>query len=214
MSKKSTTIACVIIALLLIIAFISIFYKEKGNRVKSLDKKISENQNFTFSMEEVDSELNYKVAMAQRGTELSIDMYSEGEHTTTLILDDEAYYINHNEEEYYDFGDENVEAYNTIYALNALSESEYVSGREEILGKTYYYEEYDNDNMDFIVYAEANEESKIKNRFYFDGDELVYIKNIIINEEEQHEELLKTSIIYSVDDNLFEIPEEYAESED
>ena len=64
------------------------------------------------------------------------------------------------------------------------------------------------------MYANANEESNIKIRFYFNGDELAYIKNIVTNKDGQEEELLKTSLVYSVDDSLFVVPEDYAETDE
>lgn len=214
MSKKTIIISGIAIGLLLIIALICIVHSEKGNRVKNLYEKITQNQNFTFSMEEINREIKYKVFMAQRGTDVSIDMYSEDEHTTTIVLEDDAYYINHNDQEYYDFGEENVEADIVLYGLENFTKDKYETGREEINGKSYYYEEYENNNMEFIMYANANEESNIKIRFYFDGDELAYIKNIVTNKDGQEEELLKTSLVYSVDDSLFVVPEDYAETDE
>lgn len=214
MSKKTIIISGIAIGLLLIIALICIVHSEKGNRVKNLYEKITQNQNFTFSMEEINSKIKYKVFMAQRGTDVSIDMYSEDEHTTTIVLEDDAYYINHNDQEYYDFGEENVEADIVLYGLENFTKDKYETGREEINGKSYYYEEYENNNMEFIMYANANEESNIKIRFYFDGDELAYIKNIVTNKDGQEEELLKTSLVYSVDDSLFVVPEDYAETDE
>ena len=214
MSKKTIIISGIAIGLLLIIALICIVHSEKGNRVKNLYEKITQNQNFTFSMEEINSKIKYKVFMAQRGTDVSIDMYSEDEHTTTIVLEDDAYYINHNDQEYYDFGEENVEADIVLYGLENFTKDKYETGREEINGKSYYYEEYENNNMEFIMYANANEESNIKIRFYFNGDELAYIKNIVTNKDGQEEELLKTSLVYSVDDSLFVVPEDYAETDE
>ena len=214
MSKKTIIISGIAIGLLLIIALICIVHSEKGNRVKNLYEKITQNQNFTFSMEEINREIKYKVFMAQRGTDVSIDMYSEDEHTTTIVLEDDAYYINHNDQEYYDFGEENVEADIVLYGLENFTKDKYETGREEINGKSYYYEEYENNNMEFIMYANANEESNIKIRFYFNGDELAYIKNIVTNKDGQEEELLKTSLVYSVDDSLFVVPEDYAETDE
>ena len=49
------------------------------------------------------------------------------------------------------------------------------------------------------------DEEKAKTRFYFEGDQLVYIKTII----EDEQELLKVDISNQVDEKLFEIPSDY-----
>ncbi len=53
----------------------------------------------------------------------------------------------------------------------------------------------------------TEEEQKAKTRFYFNKDQLVYIKTIIGNEQE----ILKVEMSDKVDDKLFEIPSEYKE---
>ena len=210
MNKKTLIITIVIIALILI-ALLCIFHKEKSDKVANIYEKINNSQNFTFSMQLVNNELKYEVSMAQRGVDVSIDMYSENEHNTTLVLNNEAYFIMHNKEEYYNYGDEQIDADIVLYGLKNIINSDYVSGREKIDGIEYYFEEYENESTDFIIYANVNEESKVKTRFYFDKDNICYIKNIIINNNKQEEELIKVKLSFEVDNNLFEIPDNYAE---
>ena len=213
MSKKAIAIICGII-ILLIIALILIFKGESKDRVKNMLDKIKNSEKFTFTMEEKTSDIDYKVSMAQRNKDISIDMYSDEEHTTTLVLKNESYYIMHNDKEYYDFGDEKVDSDLVIGSLENISKNEYISGKETIFGTTYYYEEFNNEDMEFIIYANINESSNVKTRFYFKGNEICYIKNIINSEDGNQEELIKTSLIYKADDKLFEIPEDYAEAAD
>lgn len=214
MSKKSITIFGIVIIILLIVAFIMIFHKEKKDRVANMYEKLRNTQNFTFSMEEQNSEIKYKVSMAQRSTDVSIDMYSDDEHTTTLVLENQAYFINHNDEEYYDYGNEEIESDIVLSGLHNITKNEYQSGREEINGKSYYYEEYNNESTDFIIFADADETSTVKTRFYFDGDSIVFIKNIVTSDGGSQEELIKTNLTFEIDESLFEIPEEYAEVKD
>ena len=174
--------------------------------------KINNSKNFTFSMNESTTEIDYKVAMAQRGEDVSIDMYSGEEHTTTLALQNQTYFIMHNEKEYYDYGNEKVESDIIKSSLKNIEKNEYISGKEDIFGTTYYYEEYDNEDMDFIIFANINESSTVKTRFYFKGNDICYIKNIINSEDEKQEELIKVSLVYKADDKMFEIPEDYAEA--
>lgn len=213
MSKKAISIICGII-ILLIIALILIFKGEAKDRVKNMYNKIQNSQRFTFTMEEKTSDIDYKVSMAQRNKDISIDMYSDEEHTTTLVLENESYYIMHNDKEYYDFGNEKIDSDLITSSLKNIIKNEYLSGKEEIFGTTYYYEEYNNEDIDFIIYANINESSTVKTRFYFKGNEICYIKNIINSEDGNQEELIKTNLVYKSDDNLFEIPEDYAEAID
>ena len=46
------------------------------------------------------------------------------------------------------------------------------------------------------------------------NNNLCYIKNIIVSEDEKQEELIKTDLKYKVDENLFDIPDDYAEAAD
>ena len=68
-----------------------------------------------------------------------------------------------------------------------------------------------NDDANFVMYTNHNETSNIKTRFYFDGNDIKYIKNIITTDEDVTEELLKITLNYNVDENVFKIPDDYAE---
>ena len=213
MSKK-TIIILAFIVFLLIVAVILIFTSDNKSRVKSMYEKMIKNKNYTFSMEEKTSEIDYKVSMIQKDNDICIDMYSDEEHTTTLILENKSYFIMHDEKEYYDNGDDKIDSDIVLSSFKKILQKPYATGKEKINGITYYYEEYENDETDFIIFANINEESNIKIRFYFNGNNICYIKNIITSEEEKQEELIKTDLKYKVDDNLFNIPEDYAETAD
>ena len=51
----------------------------------------------------------------------------------------------------------------------------------------------------------SQDETKVKTRFYYEGNDLKYIKTITAD----NEELLEIKINFEVDDSLFEIPEGY-----
>ena len=61
--------------------------------------------------------------------------------------------------------------------------------------------------------VDVNEEGNIKTRFYYDDGEIAYIKNIIEQDQETIEELVKVKCNFDAEDSLFEIPEDYAEIE-
>ena len=213
MSKK-TTIVLAIIAVLLILAVILIINDKKKNRLNSMYEKMQKSDNFTFTMEEKTNEIYYKVSMAKRGKDISIDMYSNEDHTTTLITENKSYSIMHNDQEYYDYGEEKIDLDIEISSLEKYIKKSCTNGKEEINGKTYYFEEYENEDMDFIIFADIDDSSIVKTRFYFNGNNICYIKNIIQSDNENQEELIKADLSFSVDEKLFNIPEDYAEVTD
>ena len=83
----------------------------------------------------------------------------------------------------------------TYEELEALKTEEYKTGKEKIDDKEYYYEEY---------YALGDE---ITERYYFDGNELKYVKSIDSNGKEQIIKVVKLSS--KVDDSVFDIPTDY-----
>ena len=59
-----------------------------------------------------------------------------------------------------------------------------------------------------MLLSNHEDEHELKTRFYFEKNKIAYIKTII-GEDEQ--ELLKIDFSENIDENLFEIPENYAE---
>ena len=212
-NKKNLIIFGIVIVLLLILAVICILKSRTKNNTLNLYKKISNSPKFTFSIEEQNYEETYKLVMSKRENDVSIDMYSGDEHTSTLVLNNNAYYITHNQQEYFDYGVDDTETDIVISALDNITKKQYTSGREKINNKEYYYEEFDNEYGDFVILISASEDTDIKTRFYFDGNKIAYIKNLISTDDGIEEELLKVDLKYEVDENLFQVPEGYSEIE-
>lgn len=213
--RKSKYIMFVFIIIILItIAMVFILKGKEKDLTLSLYQDISNSQKYTIIMEGNDNEYTYKVSMAQSGTDISIDMSTEFEdeqqHTTTLITDKNTYYIMHNEEEYSVLDSKDIELDNLIPQLKDISEKQYQSGKENIRGKTYYYEEYQ-DISTYLMLIDVSEDGNFKTRFYYNNGELEYIKNIINQDGENIEELVKVKCIYDAEQSLFEIPKDYAE---
>lgn len=202
-----------IIIVLIAVSFILI-NSNKKDLTLSMYKDICSSQKYTITMEGNNSEYSYKVLIGQSGTDISFDMntkYEEEEqHTTTLITDKKAYFIMHNEKEYSSLDSEDIEIDILIPQMKDVDEKSYQNGKEEIRGKTYYYEEYE-DISTYLLFVDVNEEGKLKTRFYYDDGEIKYIKNIIEQDGKNIEELVKTTCIYNAEDYLFEIPEDYSE---
>lgn len=208
--SKKIIIFAGIIFILIIIACILIFQENKNDRLLNIYKKISTNKIYTFSMEEVDSEINYKITVSQKNEDINIDTQSKEQHTSTLVLKGHVYVILHDMQEYYTVDSSDIEADIIISGLKEMSSKEYKNGKEEILGKMYYFEEYEGIS-NFLLLLRDTEESHISTKFYFDNNKLVYIKNIIIQDEVKDEELLKINLDYKAEESLFQIPDEYAE---
>ena len=150
--------------------------------------------------------MDYKIIISKKDEKISIDMYYQEEHTTTLAKDGYTYFIMHNNEEYYEYEGEDIQEM-LVNQLEEIENKTYIKGKENINGKTYYYEEFEGISS-FLMSTSINlSDENLKTRFYYDGNTLAYIKNII---DEETEELLETKISYSVDDSAFEIPSNYA----
>ena len=209
-SKKALIIFLSIICILVIVALVLIFQGNKKDRLVRLYKKILDSKDYTFSMEEDSKEYMYKITVSQKENNIKIDTQSGDDNSSTLILDGRVYVIMHKPKEYYIVDGDNIDGDIIISGLKEMANEKYVIGREEINGKAYYYEEY-KDKSNFLQLIHETDDAKITTRFYFDNNNLVYIRNIVDDEGEKQEELLKVDLKYDVDNNIFKIPEDYAE---
>ena len=113
-----------------------------------------------------------------------------------------------NSKTYYTYSNNETELYKIETQIGDIKDNEATTGKEEIDGKTYDYEEF-NVLSKFYIGDKTNfNEESIKTRFYFKGNKLVYIKTIISNDNQQ---LLKVDYSEKVDSGLFEIPSDYKE---
>ena len=76
-------------------------------------------------------------------------------------------------------------------------DDDYTTGEMTIEGKSYYYEEYVEDD---------GENGTVPVRYCFDGDMLAYIVNYV---DEQESFMKVTSFDENVSDSLFEVPSDY-----
>jgi len=215
-SKKSIFIIFIFIILLIVIFLIYMSINNQKDLTLAMYDKLNTSQKYTITIEGEDDGYRYVVTRAQRVTDISIDTKSEyeddEEHTTTLVTDKNAYYIMHNEQEYTTLDSEDIEIDVLLPKMKDIDGKEYQKGKEVIQGKTYYYEEYENIET-FLILIDVGEEGKLKNKFYYENGKIAYIRNIVELDGEILEELLKVKCVYDSEDNLFEIPEDYAELE-
>ena len=209
MNKKK--LIFIIIFILIIIAIIftisRIVIDNNTHRLEEIYEKLSSSSSYCFQMEQENNK--NKTIMAKKDDKSIIDQYSADSHIATLEKDNCSYLILYDREEYYVYGSSNIEQNILIDGIKEIVDKPYTKGKEKIMGKQYKYEEY-NGSSTFMISStlDLNEED-IKTRFYFDSKgNLVYIKTL----HGDQQELLKVSLTTEVDDSLFEIPSNFAES--
>ena len=220
MSKKiSIPIIPIIIGILAIIIVVIVLLRGTQENISNLSKiynQMLENETYSFTrytLEEKNKEVVHK-----KNDKTLIDIYDSGEHISTLIADGNTYLISHEYKEYYVYpssaADENV----LTNTLKNITQREYTTGKEKIYGITYKYEEYSGFSSFLFSGQETIDDNSVKTRFYFKGNELVYLKTIYnVKDEEtgtttEKEELQTIKVEYEVSNSVFEIPSDYAEN--
>lgn len=217
--KKKISIPAVPLIIAAVVLVIVILNRGTQDGISKLNKvydKMVANQTYAFTRYNL-GEKN-KFIIYRKVDKTLIDMYNSGEHFSTLILEGDAYLIDYAKKEYYVYSNNNAEEEILTESLKQITDLEYTTGKEKIYGKTYKYEEYNNIS-DFIISVPKNiDTNSIKTRFYFKGNELVYLKTIydVIDEETKErtkqEELQTVKVEFKVEDSVFEIPTDFAEN--
>lgn len=220
MKKKTVLIIVICVLAVLIIGGIIYyfgFYKNNrgGNTTEDQEKsKLTEVYNalkkddvytFTRTVDE-----DNKITIARSGDKGYKETVINGKNTKYIVNEGNTYLLKEDSKKYYQY-DNNVMILSEITGfLEELKDQEYEKGKEKINGKNYQYEEFSG-CQDFLINNKlyTNNESNAKTRFYYNGNELVYIKTIIGDQEE----VARVNIQYSVDDNLFNIPSDYKNAE-
>ena len=142
------------------------------------------------------------LTIAKKNGNVLQEVKSGEEKMSIMFKDNTTYLVAHDQKIYMktEGRDESIlpeedETFLSKDELEALKTQEYKTGKESIDGKEYDYEEnYDSEN-------------EITERYYFDGNELKYVKSIDSDGEEQIMKVLKLSS--EVDDSVFDIPSDY-----
>ena len=217
--NKKKLIPIIITIIALVVVIILVLMTESRDEISRLSKvyeKMVKDQTYVFTrydLEETNKLITYKKA-----DKTLIDMYNSGEHLSTLIVEGDTYLIFHDNKEYYVYPNNNLDEQILTDNLKEIIDLEYTTGKEKIYGKTYKYEEYMGVS-DFLISSTRDMETdSIKTRFYFKGNELVYLKTIYNTKNQetgditQVEELQTIKVEYKVEDSVFEIPSDYAEN--
>ena len=205
LNKKKVIIFVAILIIIVALIIFLIIGGDSGSKVANMYKKLTETNEYTFEMK---NNNGYDISIAKKGEKTSIDLNNETGRVTTLVKDNLTYVISHSQKEYRVYNADMAGETVITDMLGDLKEEKATKGKEIINGKEYKYEEYDNFAGFMTATNEDVDENKTKTRLYFEGNNLVYIKTIPENGEE---ELLEVKVSYIAPDELFEIPSDYAE---
>ena len=205
--KISKIIFLILLMLLIIMILVTIIIQKPKDLTLQMYNNIKQKNNYTFSMEEQNSEIKYNLTIIKNDPNICIDTLSNDEHTSTLVKDGSAYYIQHSQKEYYLYDASEIDADILEGDIDLIKDQKYQKGYETINGKKYYYEEYEGIST-YMLLTSYNEDSTIKTKYYYDDqNNISYIKTTV----DDSQELLKIQFSDEVDETKFEIPQDYAE---
>lgn len=204
--RKIVLIVLIVVALAIVIIKLTSGKDENIKRLENLYNELNASQTYLFEMQKNDKS---KTIMAKKDDKTIIDDYSENNHTTTIVKDNDTYLVLHDREEYYVYEQNNVVQTILTDGLQEVTKKDFVTGAEKVKGKKYLYEEFAGSTIFMEASAHEVNEDDIKTRFYFDdNNNLAYIRTI----KGVNQELLKINIQKEVDDSIFELPSHYAEN--
>lgn len=204
-----SVVSIIVIALIVALAILLVNNSKNNGesstnstKIAKLYNELSNEQSFSFTTT-IDE--NNKEIYAKNNNTAYTDTIYDGEESKFIIRDGNSYLLRDSDKIYYTYQNNEVDLNKVLEQLNEIKDSELAEGKEEIEGKNYDYEEYSGITNFAIKLTDDNNSEDVKTRFYFDGNDLVYIKTIIGN----NQELLSVEISNDVDSSLFEIPEDY-----
>ena len=213
MDKKKKIIiisVCVLIAINII--GVAIYFTVKNvstssdeNKLAKIYERMMQNETYSFSLTLDD---NNKTVISRKGNMANVDIYSDGNHTTNIVRDGNTILLMYNTQKYYTYQNNEIQLTELSNELDRIIQSEEPQkGEEEIDGKNYKYEEYQGVSYFLVNQDITASRDSTTTRFYFKGDNLKYIKTIMGEESE----LIQVDVSYNVDDDIFEIPENFEE---
>ncbi len=209
--KKIIWISIVVAIIIVLIAGLTeyIFLKQKDekdiSRINQLYEILKTKTSYSFSAILDD---NNSMFYAKEDNKAYMDTTYDGTESKFIIKDENTYLIMDDTKAFYTYQNNEIDLNKIEVELEQLKDLQCEKGKEKIENKTYYYEEYEVlTDLNMMDTSEIGENEKVKTRFYFNDDKLVYIKTITENQQE----LLKVNISYDVDNQLFEIPSDYKE---
>lgn len=197
-----------VVVLIIAVGFIFFFTNQNSKTSKTMklyNTLVGQNSyNFITTLDK-----NNIVHYAKKDDNIAyLDMVYKGEESKFVIRDGNSYLLRDLNKVYYTYQNDDADLNKIEAQFEKLKDLEVTTGSEKIDNKNYQYEEYAIETDFLLKYFEDNEKKNVKTRFYYAGNQLVYIKTIVGD----YQEILKVDISYEVDNNLFEIPSDYQEA--
>lgn len=215
MDKKKTIIISVICIIILFSIIALVWISLSNDDTKIIESANSKTTKLYNSLKDATSysftatlDDNNKIEYAKKDNMAFLKRIYKGDESKYIIKDGNTYLILDEDKAYYTYQNNETDLNMIEFEINNIKDLECTQGSEKIENKKYTYEEFKKaTNLTFKNMQEVDE-GNVKTRFYYKGDNLVYIKNI----SENGEELIKVDMSYNNNnDNLFEIPSDYEE---
>ena len=175
------------------------------NRLVNIYERMTQNETYSITFQLND---NNRYTVYRKGDVANIDTYDDGNHTAHIVKDGNTYLLMYEMKQYYIYQNNSSELTELTNELNEIIQSqESETGKEKIDGVNYRYEEYKGVSYFLMNTDEEVSEENTNTRFYFDDDNLKYIKTTTGDKSE----LISVNISYDVDDSVFDIPSDFQE---
>ena len=175
------------------------------NRLVNIYERMTQNETYSITFQLND---NNRYTVYRKGDVANIDTYDDGNHTAHIVKDGNTYLLMYEMKQYYIYQNNSSELTELTNELNEIIQSqEPETGKEKIDGVNYRYEEYKGVSYFLMNTDEEVSEENTNTRFYFDDDNLKYIKTTTGDKSE----LISVNISYDVDDSVFDIPSDFQE---
>ncbi len=223
MKKKAIIITSIIVVILIIIGlvyFLVINKKDENNvaggsqtlqeagtsKTNKIYERLAESDEYTF--EKILDDEN-KSKTVKSGDKAYKEETANGNTYKYIVTDGNTYLLQEDTKQYYKYENNTIILSEITNNFMKLQNLQCQTGKEEINGKNFEYEEYYNYgeflmNTDLLASG-----TQMQTRFYYSGNNLKYIKTIVDGQEE----LLEVNIEYKADDGVFEVPADYQDAE-
>ena len=211
MRKNKMIIILIIVSIVILASAVGIYFTAKSKttndeigKLNNYYEKLKNTSSYSFTSW-LDDQNNVKYS--KNNNESYNETTYQGKNTKYIVKNGNTYLVKDSEKVYYTYENNETDLYAIEMQIADIKENEASSGKEKIEGKQYKYEEFKGISNFYIGNINANDENT-KTRFYFDGDNLAYIKTIV---DENTEQLLKIEFSETVDNKIFNIPTNYKE---
>ena len=211
--KNKKIILIIVITLIIITMIVGLLgyfvVKEKNDeqvsKINKLYETLKDKTSYSFEAKIDD---NNKIYYANSENKAYINTIYNEIGSKFIIKDGNTYLILDDMKTYYTYKNNETDLEKIEIELKNIKDLKPKNGKEKIHNKNYKYEEYKIlTSLSMLDTSNIKEEQEVKTRFYFKGNDLVYIKTII----GEKEEILKVDISNKVDKKIFDIPTDYKE---